>query len=143
MFESMFGGNLVSTESVAAEDPNGILMSPSTIIQRNDNWQIRIMWKFTGMGTSTLNVLPNLKYHVRVYYEGLGGGPDGQFPSTIVVPSNPTHDYNQVLLVLSPTNPPAGAYRLVTVINATTGAADTPYDLAGFIEGPYFQLYDV
>ncbi|GAB4280194.1 MAG: hypothetical protein Kow0080_32880 [Candidatus Promineifilaceae bacterium] len=139
MFEDLFPGNLLSGQAVAAvRDPNGI-NPPNNIIQTDDTCFIDVRWHIVGAAAGFLGG----EWKVTVYYESIGGGPEGQFPSQTVplsaAPATQHRDYSTTITVPAGTLPP-GAYRLVTLINYSN--LGVPQEMAAFVEGPIMQVYD-
>jgi hypothetical protein len=138
MLEHPFGEALTATVNAEVRDPEGI--EPSTIIQTEDAWLIRVEWEISGPAAPFLGG----DWHVSAYLESIGGGDfEDQVGDTVDVPlsdADPaqTRSYSTDIDVLGDTVP-AGAYKLVTLINYTH--LDMPCEMAAFAEGPILQFY--
>jgi hypothetical protein len=139
MFEHPFGALLSGVTTAAVNDPNGI-NPPSTIIQTEHAWEVRVNWEVTGL------VAPFLggEWLVSAFAESIGPGGEQQVGATAVVPLAsapplPTpRQYAATINVAAGTLTP-GAYKLVTLITYQNGGF--PLEMAGFVEGPVVQIY--
>ncbi len=131
---------LKGSATSVVEDPLG-LAPPHTIIQSDDAWRVRVNWSIEGLLAGFLGG----DFQARVFYESIGGGLEGELPtppSTPVasVPAIPPRNYEAVVDVPAGFLAP-GAYRLVTLINYSN--LGVPQEMAGFVEGPIIQIYQV
>lgn len=122
--------------TVKVLDPNGV--KPSTIIQHEDAWKIKVDWT---MGGSALDLLGG-QWIVECYYESLGGGPEGKFPDAN--PNEPVHnnpddnpDYTHTINVPAQYLP-VNTYRLVTIISHRNGDLTETQAIS---EGPTIRIY--
>jgi hypothetical protein len=138
MLEHPFGDALTATVNAEVQDPEGI--QPATIIQTEDAWLIHVEWEISGPAAPFVGG----NWHVAAYLESIGGdGFEGQVGDTVDVPLSdadpaPARSYTADINVLGDTVP-AGAYKLVTLINYTH--LDVPCEMAAFTEGPILQFY--
>ncbi|GIK40001.1 MAG: hypothetical protein KJ077_19500 [Anaerolineae bacterium] len=137
-FEHPFTGPaMTATASAVVLDPAGV--QPSTIIQTEDAWRIRVNWQISGAAAPMLAG----DWTVRAFLESIGPGFEGQVGPTRVVPLNPpapalVRNYTTDIDVPGNTVA-AGTYKLVTLINyAHLGV---PGEMAAFVEGPVLQFY--
>jgi hypothetical protein len=138
-FEHPFGGLLVANATAQVQDPAGI-NPPSTIIQTEDPFRVRVNWTLTNI------VAPFLggDWELKVYAESIGGGFEGQLGATVNVPLSAAPALPLPRAYQADVNVPAnalapGAYRLVTLINYSN--LGVPLEMAAFEEGPIIQVY--
>jgi hypothetical protein len=142
-FESTAG--VTGNVSVTVLDPAGI--APTTIIQTDHAWQVRVDWFIDGA------VAPFIggKWKVRVYAESLGNGEEKQIGDTMDVDLNTTPPLPTPRNYSTTVNIPkfsddalkgldAGLYRLMTAVLYENLLV--PLEMAGFEEGPIVQIYE-
>lgn len=140
MFEDLFPADLTGDIHLHVLDPNGIT-PPQAIIQSDDDWSVRADWFIDDAAAPLLGG----DWTLHVYFESMGGGPEGALGS-MNVPLNAApplplpRNYSATINVTAGTLP-AGVYKLVAVLNyANMGVKQ---EIAGFTEGPMIQVYDV
>jgi hypothetical protein len=139
-FEHPFGGFLIGALTAAVEDPAGI-EPPSTIIQTDDAWNIRVDWSVDGGFAPFLGG----DWHVSVFVESIGPGFEGQVGGPVDVPvadAPPAplpREYSATVGVAAG-DLAAGTYKVVTLLNYDNGGF--PQEMAAFQEGPVVQLYE-
>lgn len=143
LFEKPTSLTFNSDMTVAVLDPNGV--APTTIIQRDDDWEIEVKLHMDGGATSYLGGT----FEVKAYLESIGGGFEGQVGETKIVSlnGNDPQDLPAKIKVPAAKNmpspqPQAGAYKLVTIMTYHKLNSNKPGEIAGFVEGPVVQLYD-
>jgi hypothetical protein len=139
IFEDLFPADMTGNIDATVLDPHGIT-PPTTIIRVTDDWGVHVEWYIDGPAAPLLGG----EWTVTVYAESIGAGPEMQLGNKVVdldtqLPA-PPRNYEATINVVAGTLP-AGVYRLVSVLNyANMGV---PLEIAGFVEGPLVQIYDV
>lgn len=140
--EVPFPGVLTGTINAIVTDPNDP-GTPQTIIERDDDWHVIVDWQIDG----PLAPFMAGEFTVKCYLESVAESSfEGQIGPTFAVnlnnaPALPTpRKYHADFDMLAASNPPAGVYKLTTVL--TYKNLGVPLELAGFVEGPMIQLYD-
>lgn len=142
-FESAAG--VTGNVSLTVLDPSGI--APTTIIQTDHAWQVRVNWFINGV------VAPFIggKWKVRVFAESMGNGAEKQIGDTMEVDLNSTPPLPTPRNYTTTLNIPRfaddavkgldkGLYRLTTAVLYENLLV--PLEMAGFQEGPIVQIYE-
>ena len=125
-----------SLDAVNLIDPAGM---PSRVIDTNTGFRIDVAWSLTG------SAIPYLggTWTVRALVESMGAGFEGQIGSTTTVPVDGSSSYTVSITVPAGTvPPPAGddtVYKLVVLVSHTS-VSGTKTEMAGFGEGPFFEV---
>ena len=150
--EHPFGGPgaFVGNVNISVLDPNVAAFPPSTIIQRDHNWAVKVDWQISGSAVKTMN---SGQWLVKVFIDSIGPGFEGQVGATVAVPvlgpppANPPGSASRAYTATINAPPPntvpgqiAGTYKLTTVVNHVD--AGVQMEIAGFQEGPVIQFYD-
>ncbi len=125
-----------SITSVALIDPQGM---PSRVIDTDAGCTITIGWHLDGSAALFLGG----SWTVRAFVESIGAGFEGQIGATQTVPVDGSADYSATINV-APLSvpPPAGddtVYKLVVLVSHTA-VNGTKTEMAGFGEGPFFEV---
>ena len=140
MFEHPFNGLLLGQVTAMVKDPNGV--DPATIIQFDHDFAIEVDVILDGRAAPYLCG----QFVIKTFAESIGPGNEKQIGATQTVsldtvPVLPTpRHYTATINVTAQTLAP-GAYRLVTLLTYQNGG--TPLEIAGHVEGPIIQIYDV
>jgi hypothetical protein len=139
MFETVFGALLSGSIKSKVADPTGI-NPPANIIQTDDAWDVHVEWEIAGVAAPFLGG----DWHVSVYVESIGPGPEMQLGTTTTVPlatAAPAASRTYSTKVTVPAGTlPKGTYKLVALLNYSNGGL--PQEMAGFDTGTIIQLYD-
>jgi len=113
--------------------------NPNRVIDTDEGFQINVDWHLEGCGALYLGGC----WTVRALVESIGEGFEGQIGRTMDVPLNGGFDYSTVINVPAHTVPPPEGtdtvYKLVVLI-AHTAVNGQKTEMAGFGEGPYFEV---
>ncbi len=116
-------------------------LQPLNIVRLSDAWHVHVQWNIKG----SIVPLINGTWHVKVYVESIGPGPEMEVASMDVpVNAEPlaglARSYNRRIVI--PANLPnliEGLYRVTTVITIENGGARGM--IAAFDEGPILQFF--
>lgn len=129
---------------------------PTNHIRTTQNWAVDVAWQMRGVQTTFLVD----QFHIRVYLESIGPGPDFQLPiagprlvGTMVPPLalcgvDPCRTYNNATTgnltrIVTPAGTvPAGVYKMVTLVQLYDDAPPgTPYPIVGTVDGPIITFF--
>ena len=113
--------------------------NPNRVLECDATWSIDVEWTLSG------KVAPALggEWTIHTYLESMGPGPENEVFPTVVVPVNAAppmtpRTWRQKLDISR--TPPAGVYKLVTVVLYSNMGKKLP--MAGFTEGPLVEFYE-
>ncbi len=128
--------------TTAVLDPD---LTPNLVLDKGLAFFVRVNWTPTGPGVQTLGG----NWTIKAYAESLGPGPELQIGPSLTIPVVPIdgHAYSESISVPANTllaegegAPPAsGVYKLVVVVTHTN-TLGTRTEMAGFAEGPVFEI---
>jgi hypothetical protein len=120
-------------------------LTPNLVLDKGLAFFVRVSWTPTGPGVQTLGG----NWTIKAYAESLGPGPELQIGPSLTIPVVPIdgHAYSESISVPANTllaegegAPPAsGVYKLVVVVTHTN-TLGTRTEMAGFAEGPVFEI---
>jgi hypothetical protein len=139
-FEHPFNNLLTGVVLAEVRDPHGI-EPPSTIIQLEHPWEIRVDLELSGVAAPFLCG----EFEVKAFAESIGPGPEKQVGQTQVVPLDvapplPTPRSYRTTIHVAAGELSEGAYKLVTLITYKNGGL--PLEMAAYVEGPIVQIYE-
>ncbi len=120
------------------------------IIRTTQDWGVTVEWEMHGALAAFLDG----EFHLRVYYESIGTGPEGELPiagdvlvnalsGALTFPAGvPTRNYTKDITVTAGTVP-AGTYKLVVLLQLWSCCpAPHKYPIAGMVELRVIDIFD-
>ena len=120
------------------------------IIRTDQDWGVTVEWEMEGI----LALFLNEEFRLRFFLESIGPGSEYSLPVAGPVtvgsltgtldPVGPSRSYTETITIdhtLTPIDP--GTYKLTLTLQVFDTSSGSPYPIAGFVEGPIVQFYEV
>jgi hypothetical protein len=147
VFEHPFGvGALVCRATMDVVETGAGAYAPSTVIQRDQTWEVRFHWEIDGPAADMLGGT----WVVTLALESIGPGAEWDHHDAVEVDSAglalPRVYNNTFPMPVNSPLLPEGTYRLMGIIthhnHDPLNNAVHPSEIAGYLEGPIVQLYN-
>ena len=116
----------------------------NNIIKTTQEWGVHFHWETLGPVAEWLNAT----FHLRVFLESMGPGPDYQFPESAALTVGTTEEdfvggrrHYERDITIAPVSITPGTYKLVCIIQVYDDNVNEPVPVVGFCEGPMLEFY--